>query len=154
MLARVRRSAGRLVAAWSLGWMIAAGGTGCGKDKWDVGRTVPVAGKVTMRGKPLTTGVVIFHPDSAKGNTLAHEARGEIDGQGNYQLSTAGKGGAPPGWYQVAVISVERRIDPQGVHGPPRWRINPRYGNPNRSGLAVQVLEDAPPEAYDLQLSP
>src|SRR5262249_13520830 len=86
-----------------------AWGDGCGVSGRRMG---PVAGKVRVDGKPLTTGSVSFRPDKAKGNTSTYEPAGDIDADGNYKLYTpvradAPKEGAPPGWYRVAVISAE-----------------------------------------------
>src|SRR6266542_622279 len=79
---------------------------GCG-DSSGAGKLVPVVGKITVAGKPLTTGSVSFRPDKTKGNTSQHEPAGDIDAEGNYKLYTAMKEGAPPGHYQVLVISAE-----------------------------------------------
>ena len=39
---------------------------GCGSSEGPfVGTTVPVKGKITYRGKPLTQGQITFEPDSA-----------------------------------------------------------------------------------------
>jgi hypothetical protein len=45
-------------------------GYGCGKDEAD--KFVPVAGKVTLDGKPLSVGSVSFRPDASKGNKSCH----------------------------------------------------------------------------------
>src|SRR5258708_9945808 len=75
---------------------------GCGKGGDE--SLLPVTGKVTYGG-PLTTGTVILVADSAKGNTTTHEPRGPIDGQGNFQGSTAGRPGAHPRLYHATLIS-------------------------------------------------
>src|SRR5260370_25996218 len=77
---------------------------GCGRDS-GADNLLPVSGKVRYKTEPLTTGTVILVADAAKGNTTKHEPRGPIDDQGNYRVSTAGRPGAPPGWYKVAVIA-------------------------------------------------
>ena len=54
--------------------------SGCG-DTSGVGRTVPVAGRITLNGAPLTatTTVVLFKPDPAKGNVSPWEPTGTVD---------------------------------------------------------------------------
>lgn len=126
---------------------------GCGGDPWDVGRTVPVAGRVTLEGRPLSGGMVLFQPDRGRGNACPHEPRGTIDAEGNYQLTTCGRDGAPPGWYRVAVIAEDpaAAADPTS-HGPPRWLVPPRYVDAATSGLALDAVEEPAPGAYDLSI--
>src|SRR4051812_13406743 len=77
--------------------------SGCKKDETE--SFLPVTGKVTLDGKPLTVGTVSFRPDVTRGNTSMHIPTGEIDAQGNYTLVTIRKNGAPPGWYKVLVFA-------------------------------------------------
>ena len=71
------------------GWYLAAlllGGVvfalaGCTKSGENL---APVAGKVTVDGKPLKSGTVSFRPDKAKGNNSAHQPNGTVDAEGNY----------------------------------------------------------------------
>jgi hypothetical protein len=132
---------------------------GCG-DTSGVGQTFPVSGKVTFNDKPLTakTTMVLFKPDASKGNTSSFEPAGTVDADGNYKLLTQGKTGAPPGWYQVVVTA---RDDAAPVHpnGPKQHRpvakslLPSKYGQPQTSGLAIEVVEKPAPGAYDLKLS-
>jgi hypothetical protein len=135
---------------------------GCGASD-DVGRTVPVQGQVSHAGRRLAKGVVIYRPDSRRGNACKHEARGSIDPEGNYQLFTGAgrnlKEGAPIGWYRVAVVSVqaaEARQAPAFGHmpPPPKSLIPLNYNDPDHSGINIQVTESAAPGAYDINLSP
>src|SRR5580700_1632437 len=68
--------------------------SGCGGDGL---QRVRVEGTVTVDGKPLRKGTVIFHPDDSKGNTLTTDAQGPIDAEGHYQLYVGGKPGIPTG---------------------------------------------------------
>jgi hypothetical protein len=126
---------------------------GCNRDPAGVGTTYPVAGKVTVAGAPLRSGSVSFRPDSSRGNNTPHEPAGAIGPDGAYRLFTAGKEGAPPGWYYVAVTAVEP-ADPSGPdpYRPPRSLIAARYGKAETSGLAVEVVADPAPGAYDFRL--
>src|SRR5262249_58033796 len=73
--------------------------TGCDRGI----RRVPVSGTVTLDGKPLQGGVLLFHPDESKGNTARISATGPVSA-GRYQLVTSavtkkdtGPGAAPGG---------------------------------------------------------
>ena len=66
--------------------------TGCNSG---TGKLVPVRGKVTVAGRPLTKGSVSFRPDKARGETGTAEPYGDIGPDGTYTLSTNGKPGAP-----------------------------------------------------------
>ena len=133
--------------------------SGCG-DASGVGRTFPVSGKLTLDNEPFTakTTMVWFKPDASKGNTSVFEPAGTVDAAGNYKLTTKGKNGAPPGWYQVVVTAREDAapVHPQGpkTHRPVAKSLLPsKYGQPQTSGLAIEVVEKPAPGAYDLKLS-
>lgn len=115
-------------------------------------KLIPVEGKVTVSGAPLTTGAVTYHPDPAKGNNTLHIPVGTIDGQGNYKLVSATKEGAPPGWYHVTVTAQEP-IDPKNPYAPPKHLIDPKYGDGSTSGLELEVVASANAGAYDIKLA-
>jgi hypothetical protein len=144
--AKADRARRLLFALLACGWAVLP--AGCGSKSG----TPAVTGKVTVAGKPLTTGSVSFRPDKAKGNTSPHEPGGDIDAQGNYKLYTAGKEGAPPGWYKVVVVATEP-LDPKNPYAPPRSFLHSRYNSAETSGLAVQVVDNPAPGAYDLKLT-
>ena len=129
--------------------VILAGLSGCGTHPEDV--RLPVEGEVTFNGKPLTTGVVIMRPDVAHGNTSQHEPRAKIDADGKYHVETALRSGAPPGWYKVGVVVTEPS-DPTNPYSAPRSLIPEKFGNPDESGLSLEVRPNAPPGAYDIKL--
>jgi hypothetical protein len=120
-------------------------------------KLVPVKGKVLFTGKPITSGnarAVILRPDAGQGNTTAHEPRGEIDRDGNFQVFTANRAGAPPGRYKVAVIVMESPLpDSKNPYAPPKWLIDPSYGDPETSGLRLHVVENPSEGAYDLTIT-
>jgi hypothetical protein len=76
---------------------------GCGGVK-----RVPVAGTVTLDGKPLDNAIITFAPDADKGNTASISCSGPVT-EGRYELQTTGTtradsgSGVPPGWYKVIV---------------------------------------------------
>jgi hypothetical protein len=145
----VRRLGGMVLLVFGLG--LAVGSAGCG-DPSDVGRMVPVVGKVTASGKPVKAGSVSFRPDKSKGNTSAHEPYGEIDADGNYKLYTGKKEGAPAGWYRVAVFAGEP-VEAGNRSGQAKWYANPKYAAAESSGLTIEVVEQPAPGAYDLKLT-
>jgi hypothetical protein len=120
---------------------------GCGKGD---AKLIPVEGKVTAGGKPLTTGTVIFYPDVQRGNLSKEEPRGAIDADGNYTLLTHIKQGVAAGWYKVAVTAAEQ-LDPNNPYFT-KWLIPEKYIDPNTSHLEVEVVENPSPGAYDLKL--
>ena len=105
-----------------------------------------------MDGKPLSTGLVIFHPDASRGNKAPHEPRSAIDAQGNYDLMTANKLGAPPGWYNVAVVAQKESAEKVNGHTAYVWLIDRKYATHATSGLSVEVVEKPAPEAYDIKI--
>jgi hypothetical protein len=79
---------------------------GCGSDSGQyVGKTVPVKGKVTYKGKSLTQGEIVFEPNSA-----GREAHGNIEPDGTFELTTFKAGdGAVPGTHRVAVSGTSKK---------------------------------------------
>lgn len=99
--------------------------TGCGSVHDGM---VPVAGQVTVDGRPLATGRVLFRPDPARGNDSPHHPMGTIAADGSYRLHTGGKPAAPLGWYRVLVFAGEPSPHPSGASpGVPRWLVHERY---------------------------
>ena len=100
---------------------------GCGSDAGAyVGSTVPVKGKVTYKGKPLTQGEIVFEPDSG-----GREAHGAIGPDGGFELTTFNKGdGAVPGTHRVAVSGTSKK------DGVPL-----KYKNVSSSKVEVEVAE-------------
>jgi hypothetical protein len=132
--------------------------SGC-RDNSGVGLTFPVAGKVTIGDTPLTatSTVVLFKPDTSRGNTSPFEPAGTVDAQGIYVLTTRGKHGAPPGWYKVVVTAREEAttVHPQNPrHRPMAKSLVPRkYGLENTSDLSIEVVKNPASGAYDLKLT-
>ena len=144
----IRRWA-RLASAALCAGLLLAVPTGCNRGP-DL-KLVPVSGRVTYDGRPVTTGSISFRPDTAKGNSSPYEPAGDIDANGNYKLYTAGKEGAPPGWYKVAVVSTAEP-DPENPSAVPKSFIPRKYGEPTNSGLEKEVVEQPPTSAYDIDL--
>ena len=143
------REAASIVVFWiCLGLAAVIGG--CGSSGSET--LIPVRGKVTLAGVPLGTGSVTFQPDAAKGNSTPHIPVGLLDADGNYSLQSATKEGAPRGWYKVAVTAQEP-IDPKNPYAPPKHLLNPKFSDPNSSGISIEVVENAPAGSYDIQVT-
>lgn len=123
---------------------------GCGQESGGE-QLFPVSGKVRYKGEPLTTGTVILVADPIKGNTTKHEPRGPIDDQGTFQVSTAGRLGAPRGWYKVAVIA-NKPASPDKLYAVTGSLLPKKYGNANTSELAFEVTAKPADGAYDIVL--
>jgi hypothetical protein len=144
----------RIAPVLACGLLVMAG---CGGDAYDVGATVPVAGTVSLGKEPLRLssswfGKVWFHPDASQGNTSGQVAVGNIDANGTYKLFTRDTPGAPAGWYKVAVV-VSERTEPGQAHKRRKSLIPAKYGDPEKSGLRVEVCAGSQDKAYDLWLS-
>jgi hypothetical protein len=124
---------------------------GCGSDS--IGPTVPVVGRVTVDGEPVPTGNIVFKPDAAKGNRTKHEPVAFITADGTYRVTTAGKSGAPAGWYKVAIEASEPITEVTATGKFPKSFINSKYNLETTSGLTVEVKPDAERGAYDFRLS-
>jgi hypothetical protein len=112
---------------------------------------VPVAGKVTVDGQPLTSGNVTL-VTTTKEQALPGLATGKIDFSGNYTITTGGKDGAPPGKYKVTV-----NPDTMPTGGDAKAAMtasfNMKYSSPKDTTLEIEVVESPSPGAYDLKLS-
>jgi hypothetical protein len=139
-----RLGIGGLAAA--LAWL----SVGCGTDSRE-DKLFPVSGKVSYKGEPLTTGAVILVADILKGNTTKHEPRGPIDEQGYFQVSTAGKLGAPPGWYKVAVVA-NKPMNPNKPYAVTGSLLPKKYTTAKTSELALEVTENPASGSYDISL--
>ncbi len=123
---------------------------GCGGDL----KLVPVSGTVTLEDKPLTGLAVMFTPDGSNGNTYRIGCWSRINAQGQYQLATMGvKGsdpsgpGAPVGWYKVTLT------DTLPGSAPMPKTVHPKYLDENKTPLAVEVVANPQPGAYDIKLT-
>ena len=131
---------------------------GCGGA--EIGRTYPVRGTLTINGEPLLakTTTVLFQPDAARGNNSKYESNGILDGTGTYQLTTQGRRGALAGWYKVIVTAYDappehRKSAKPGARPVVMSLVPAKYGRAESTPLAVEVVANPAPGAYDLKLS-
>jgi len=96
--------------------------------------------------------MISFAPDV--GNPARVAPMGEINSSGQYQLSTGGQRGAPPGKYKACVQldpgAEESRLKSANRSGP---GIPAKYRTPNTTTLVVEVIPQPAAGAYDLKLS-
>jgi hypothetical protein len=134
----------RRLAPWAaLGLALA----GCSRS--DRIPVYPVHGKVRVGGEPAAEAFVEFHP--AEGNPAPAWIVGQVDGEGNFALSTYVSGdGAPEGEYIVTITWKKRGGPLNEFSGPDR--LKGRYADPKTSKLRFRVekksLNEVPP--YDL----
>ena len=108
---------------------------------------------------PLQTGIVTFQPDTARGNTTPHQPTANIDRNGNYELFTVGKVGAPLGWYKVLVTAIESEEELAKQPSSPKQKRRPKsvidlkYRDLKTTDLVIEVVESPAPGAYDLKLT-
>ena len=70
--------------------------TGCGGDEFE---TAPVTGKVTVDGKPLGAGKIIFSPQSTDNQAAGRVASTEVSADGSYKIY-----GVVVGDHKVSVV--------------------------------------------------
>jgi hypothetical protein len=113
-----------------------------------------VTGTVTLQGKPVPAGIVIFQSEDGLQNVMAN-----IDKQGRFSLKTHDAGGIAPGKYKVAI-----KPPPQNYETPPLadaaindprpldTTIPRKYYAVESSGLTAAVkLDQANDLKFDLQ---
>ncbi len=143
----MRKVQGRQVLAPMVAMWILLAAAGCGSNF----KLVPVSGKVTLDGKPLRGGGVNFVPDAAKGSTHRVGCAGRIDGQGHFHLTTSSVQasesgpGAPTGWYKVTLMTT--------LPGSPEIEVPARYLDVAQTPLAVEVVANPEPDAYNIGLT-
>jgi hypothetical protein len=132
--------------------------SGCGSATEPV---YPVTGKVTLKGTPLTAGIVTFLPDEAKGNKTKLSPTGQIGADGTYKLTTDNRTGAPLGWYKVIVntevpgmsMTTPDPTRPGVAPGPAKSvQVDPKYRDALKTDLHFEVVASPGPDVYDLKL--
>jgi hypothetical protein len=97
-------------------------------------KLVPVEGTVTYAGQPLPAGVIVFCPDTDRGNE-GPLAQAAIGPDGRFVLQTEGKPGAVPGWHRITLSSPP--LPQLGVASLPA-----RYCHPDLSGQSFEIKPD------------
>ena len=91
--------------------------------------------------------VVTFNPDADKGHEARMDCSARIGGDGRYSLRMDDGfkqyKGAPTGWYKVTISS------PDDVPLP----VNKKFTSIKTTDLAIEVVANAQPGAYDLKFT-
>ena len=121
---------------------------GCGSGEDPHPPTVPVQGKVTYQGQPVTKGTITFQPPGGRPSV------GEIQPDGTYSLSTYGqKDGAILGPHQVMIVA--NTGDPTKMPSSPGYvvpkdLVPQKYSSLETSGLEAVVTSEK--KSYDFDL--
>jgi hypothetical protein len=120
--------------------LLAGVGSGCGAGGGGKAPDlIPVKGKVSFKGKPLTKGTVTFEPDG-----FGRPARGDLQSDGTFVLGTLKEGdGAVVGEHRVSITGVEKSLA--------KDRAMIKYASPNTSRLTAQVDREHTDFAFDLR---
>jgi hypothetical protein len=116
-------------------------------------RLVPVTGHVTVDGKALDSGYVTYKPNKSKGNDFGGESTASIGAGGEYTLTTNGQPGAPAGSYKVIVSASTADPNDNTNVSKAKALVNPKYSDSAQTPLEKEVVANAPPNAYDLQVT-
>jgi hypothetical protein len=132
--------------------LIVFGVAGCGGTS-DGPNVAVVSGQVTLKGNPLASAGVSFRPDAAKGNKTKFIPSATANEDGEYELMTGDKKGAPVGWYKVVVVAPSPAMvaGEAPKSGPPPF--NSKYSDPATTPFSVEVKETNLPEPYDLNIT-
>ncbi len=107
--------------------------SGCSRSGFDSS----VSGSVTLDGKTLGQGGVVFVPISESKNPSV----GTIRRNGSYALKTANTPGLNSGKYRVTVSALDTPNPPPGVRDttPAKQLVPEKYTNINTSGIEYDV---------------
>ena len=95
-----------------------------------------VSGKVLLKGTPLPAGVIVFSPDTSRGES-GRVAMSKIESDGSYNLKTDDKPGVAPGWYRVTVASLANGSSTYDT--APVSYLDVKYRDPLNSQLQCEV---------------
>lgn len=138
--------------AWLWVAALAVAASGCGRGGKQIPNRVPVAGRVTIAGKPLAYGTVQFVPSTPDG----HSAMGVVKNGSFTMLSAESLPGVVKGPYKVSIVSpkpIDESNRPKDPFSPDAWKSNipKRYANIETSGLAVDIATPIRDLTFDLQ---
>jgi hypothetical protein len=107
--------------------------SGCSRSDFESS----VSGTVTLDGKAIGPGFLVFAPVSGGTNP----ANGAIQTDGSYQLKTANAIGLHAGRYKVSVTVLDQPDVPRGERSfvAAKSRIPEKYNDINTSGLEYEV---------------
>jgi hypothetical protein len=118
---------------WSMLALVAAASVGCGGD----GMESTVSGRVTLDGKPVGPGTVVFAPAAGEQNP----ATGTIQVDGTYVLKSNRTAGLPTGRYKASVSVFDQAPVAPGERSYEQAKlVTPqKYADPSTSELEYDV---------------
>ncbi|HEV2969546.1 MAG TPA: hypothetical protein VGY55_06105 [Pirellulales bacterium] len=125
---------------------------GCGRGDANLPPRAKVTGLVTLDGRPLATGMVMFVPDADR-QTNGPPAVGGIDATGHYELTTdrqSSGDGAIIGFHRVRIVASEKPRNSMQSMSPSLIPL--KYNDEAKSGLAFEVKANRE-NVFDLKLS-
>jgi hypothetical protein len=133
----MRMSLARMIAPAALlaavCWGCGPGGGGRAPD------LIPVKGKVSYKGRPLTKGTVTFEPDG-----FGRPARGDLQADGTFVLTTLKEGdGVVAGEHRISITGVEKALA--------KDRAFIKYASPNTSRVTAEVDREHTEFTFDLK---
>ena len=96
----------------------------------------PVTGRVSYKGMQLQSGIIVFAPDTTRGES-GPVCVGKIGPDGTFALATGDGQGAPAGWYRVTVASL-------ATAAPAVSALPEKYRDPGLSLLTCEIKPDRP----------
>jgi hypothetical protein len=112
---------------------------GCGSSGGTPVTLIPVKGKVTYKGQPLTKGVVEFEPEG-----YGRPAKGQLQSDGTFELTTARAGdGVVAGAHRIFFSGFDKSLA--------KDRVLKKYESPNTSKLTAEVSPDNAEFTFDLK---
>ena len=121
--------AARMLIVCSLGLLLA----GCSNKSTTLNH---VTGKVLYKGMPLPGGLIVFSPDTARGES-GRVAFSKINPDGTYDIMTGDAKGVTAGFYRVTVASMSGSA--QSYDAQSYSLIPDRYRDPQLSQLQCEV---------------
>lgn len=113
--------------------LVLAAVAGCGPSGPELH---PAAGRVSFKGGgPVPAGAIEFDPAGA-----GPAARGKLDADGRFTLSTDGRPGAAAGSYRVVIVQLAADGGAGRVHKHKGYAVHRRYASPDTSGVTREVV--------------
>jgi len=112
---------------------------GCGPSSGTPVTLIPVKGKVTYKGQPVTKGIIQFEPDG-----YGRTASGHLQSDGTFELTTLKPGdGVVAGEHRISIVELDKSLA--------KDRALKKYGSPNTSRLTAEVSLEKTEFAFDLK---
>jgi hypothetical protein len=112
---------------------------GCGSSSGTPVSLIPVKGKVTYKGQPVSKGSIQFEPDG-----YGRPATGELQADGTFELSTLKPGdGVVAGKHRISIAELDKSLS--------KDRALKKYGSPVTSRLTAEVNPEKTEFTFDLK---